>query len=133
MFVNRMLNQDATPALEQLIRFTGKRQRLLAENIANVDVPNYRQKDLSVRRFEQMLGKALEDRGRPGGTEAKFADLSLEIENPTRGILSHDGNNRSMEELMTDEAKNGMMHNLAIELLRKQFQQLDMALKERVA
>ena len=37
-----------------------------------------------------------------------------------------------MENLATDLAKNAMMHNLAIELLRKQFQQMDMALKEKV-
>ena len=37
-----------------------------------------------------------------------------------------------MEQLTTDLAKNAMMHNLAIELLRKQFQQMEMALKEKV-
>jgi flagellar basal body rod protein FlgB len=57
---------------------------------------------------------------------------SSEVENPVQGILFHDGNNRSMEQLATDLAKNAMMHNLAIELLRKQFQQMDMALKEKV-
>ena len=56
-----------------------------------------------------------------------------EVEHPTNGILSHDGNNRSMESLMSDQAKNGMLHNMIIELLRKQFQQMDMALKERVS
>jgi len=30
---------------------------------------------------------------------------------------------------MSDQAKNAMMHNLAIELLRHQFQQIQMALK----
>jgi flagellar basal body rod protein FlgB len=33
---------------------------------------------------------------------------------------------------MSDQAKNAMMHNMVIEMLRKQYQQLDMALKERV-
>jgi hypothetical protein len=37
-----------------------------------------------------------------------------------------------MEQLMADQAKNAMMHNLAVELLRKQFQSLELALKERV-
>ena len=49
------------------------------------------------------------------------------------GILSYDGNNRSMESLMSDISKNGILHNMIIELLRKQFQQMDMALKERVS
>ena len=37
-------------------------------------------------------------------------------------MLFHDGDNRSMEQLMSDQAKNALMHNLVIELLRKQFQ-----------
>ena len=48
-------------------------------------------------------------------------------------MLYHDGNNRSTEQLMSDQAKNAMMHNLAIELLRKQYQSLEMALRERVS
>jgi hypothetical protein len=37
-----------------------------------------------------------------------------------------------MEQLMTDQAKNALLHNVAIELLRKQFGALEAALKERV-
>jgi flagellar basal body rod protein FlgB len=63
---------------------------------------------------------------------ASFDDIQSSVENPVRGILFHDRNSRSMEHLATDLAKNAMMHNLAIELLRKQFQQMEMALKEKV-
>ena len=52
--------------------------------------------------------------------------------NPEAGILFHDGNNRSMEELASSLAKNALMHNVAIELLRKQFSAMEMALKERI-
>ena len=34
---------------------------------------------------------------------------------------------------MSDQAKNALMHNLAAELLRKQFAGIEQALKERVA
>ena len=37
-----------------------------------------------------------------------------------------------MEQLMSDQAKNALLHNMAIELLRKQFSTMEMALKERV-
>ena len=32
---------------------------------------------------------------------------------------------------MSDQAKNALMHNLVIELLRKQFQTMEMALKDK--
>ena len=63
----------------------------------------------------------------------RFDDISAEVENPAKGILFHDGNNRSMEQLMTDNAKNALMHNLVVELLRRQYQTMDMALKEQVS
>ena len=74
----------------------------------------------------------VDQRGAAGPGGANFDDVAGELESPQRGILFHDGNNRSMEQLMADQAKNAMMHNLAVELLRKQFQTMEMALKERV-
>ena len=134
MFVERLLDQGNAPLLEQMLRFTAARHRLIAENVVNVDTPDYRQKDLSLEKFQALLRSRVGQRDEAGsGAEApSFDDVTTEVETPTRGILFHDGNNRSMEQLMADQAKNAMMHNLAVELLRKQFQAMEMALKERV-
>ena len=134
MFIQRLLDQGTAPVLEQTLRFAAARHRLIAENIVNVDTPEYRQKDLSVEGFQAMLRERVEDRREAGAGDERpgFGDVAAELETPTRGILFHDGNNRSMEQLMADQAKNAMMHNLVIELLRKQFQSLELALKERV-
>ena len=130
MLIEGLLNRGNGALLEQVVQFASARHNLLLENIANVDTPGYRQKDLSVGRFNALLAERVDERRQTGMTS--FGELSRAVENPTRGILFHDRNNRSMEQLATDLAKNGMMHNLAIELLRKQFLQLEMALKERV-
>ena len=131
MFIERLLNQGNAPLLEQVVRFAAQRHKLIAENVVNVSTPGYRQKDLSVERFQAMLADRADDRrhARPGSVG--FDDIQAEIEEPQRGILFHDGSNRSMEQLMADQAKNALMHNLAIELLRKQFKSLEMALSER--
>jgi flagellar basal-body rod protein FlgB len=131
MFIDRLLNDGSSPVLEQVIRFSAERHRLIAENIANVDTVDYRQKDLSVKKFQAVLRKQID--ARRAGRPMSFQDLRQQVENPSRGILFHDRNNRSMEQLATDLAKNAMMHNFAIELLRKQYQTVDMALKERLA
>lgn len=132
MFVERLLNQGNAPLLEQLVRFTAARHRLIAENIANVDTPGYRQKDLSVEGFQDLLRTRVDQRRRRAPGTVKFDDIEAKVNNPTHGILFHDRNNRSMERLASDLAKNAMMHNLAIELLRKQYMAMDAALKERV-
>jgi len=133
MFLEKLMNQTSAPVLEQMLQFTEARARLLSESVANVDTPGYRQKDLDVKKFEGMLRERVDRRDASDSRSTGFEDLTAEVQHPTTGILSHDGNNRSMESLMSDQAKNGMLHNMIIELLRKQFQQMDMALKERVS
>ena len=131
-FIDRLLDQGSAPLLEQTLRFTAARHRLIAENVVNVDTPGYQQKDLSVEKFNSLMQERVEQRREAGPAGVGFDDVTGELESPQRGILFHDGNNRSMEQLMADQAKNAMMHNLCVELLRKQFQALELALKERV-
>ncbi len=134
MFIDRLLNQGNAPLLESAVRFAAARQRVLVEDVANADTPNYQQKDLSPTKFQALLQERRDERdaaGTPAGS-VTFDDLNAKIENPTAGILYHDRNNRSMEQLMTDGVKNGMFHNMMTELLKRQFSTIEMALKERV-
>jgi flagellar basal-body rod protein FlgB len=119
--------------LEQELSFTDARQQVIADNIANADTPGYQQKDLSVDAFQTMLREKVEKQETAPPGSVDFTDIKQEVENPTSGILFHDGNNRSMEQMMTDNAKNALMHNLVVELLRQQYQTLQLALKERVS
>ena len=51
MFIEGLMNRGSGPLLEQVVQFAAARHNLILENIANVDTPNYRQKDMSVARF----------------------------------------------------------------------------------
>jgi len=130
MYLDRLFNQGSVPVLEQFAQFTDARANLLGEDIANVSTPNFIQKDFSLEQFQQVLRQKVqqENSGAPGGVQ--FDDISMDIQNPRNGILFHDGNNRSMEQLMSDQAKNALMHNLAIELLKNQYSQLETAIRE---
>jgi flagellar basal-body rod protein FlgB len=68
-----------------------------------------------------------------GPGQVRFDDISEEVDHPRSGILFHDGNNRSMEQIMSDNAKNALMHNVVVELLRQQYQTMQTALRERVS
>jgi flagellar basal-body rod protein FlgB len=132
MFLDRLLNDGNAPVLEAAVRFASSRHRLIAENVANVDTPGYVQKDLSQSKFQALLRRRVEERTRSLPGTVGFDDLSARVENPTAGILFHDRNNRSMEQLMTEGVKNALMHNMLAELLNKQFGSIEAALKERV-
>ena len=131
MFIDRLLNLGPAPVLERTLEFTDARQNILAEDVANVSTPNYQSKDLSFAGFQKMLRERVERRG--AGDDASFNDISAAIQHPNGGILFHDGNNRSMEQLMSDNAQNALTHNMAVEMLRRQFQTLDMALREKLS
>jgi len=133
MFLDRLLNQGSSPVLEQLLRFTDARQRLLGEDIVNASTPNFIQKDLSLEQFQALLAKKVQHQDDDGPGSVNFDDIESEIQHPRRGMLFHDGNNRSMDQLMSDQAKNALMHSLAVELLRQQYTTMEMALRERVS
>jgi len=130
MYLDRLLNQGSVPVLEQLATFTEARQSVLGEDVANISTPGYVQKDMSVDQFQQELAQRVQQADSAAPGSVRFDDISTDIQNPVNGILFHDGNNRSMEQLMSDQAKNALMHNLAIELLRSQYSQLETAIKE---
>jgi flagellar basal-body rod protein FlgB len=132
MFIERLINQGNAPLAERVMRFTSARHQLLLENVANVSTPGYRSKDLDQAAFyKQLQDRVAVRRSAPPGS-IEFDDIAgrkMEMD----GLLFHDQNNRSMEELMTQAAKNALMHNLAVELLRKQYSSMENALKERLS
>jgi len=127
MFIDDVIGGGTTQTLERMLRFTEARQNLLTEDVANASTPGYRQKDLSVESFQQELLARLQ-KGNDADSDAEDP-VDAAVEHPQVGILSHDGNNRSMEQLMTESAKNALTHNTVVELLRSQYQTLEMALK----
>lgn len=125
-------------ALEQVLSFTEARHEVLVNNLANVDTPGYRMRDLSVPEFQQRLKMALADRatgGRvsAGSSTAQPGSGRFEAVAATRQhIVFHDGNNRSIERQVVELTKNGMLHNMAVEILASQYRLLNAAVSERV-
>lgn len=133
MFIDRLINQGNAPLLEQWMRFTQARHRLIAQNVVNISTPGYTPVDLDEGKFTAMLRDRADARRNAAPGRVRFDDIGGDVEDADGGILFHDGQNRSMEQLMTDQARNALMHNMVVELLRRQFSSLEAALKERVS
>ena len=144
----RMFESTTLPALQQTLNFTERRHELLASNIANLDTPDYRARDLPVDRFRETLAESIEKAKHPspGNADASRSQTALndlfgkplERDDTASGprdtmepIVYHDGSDVSLERQVTEIAKNQGMHNLAVATMRSQFALLRAAITER--
>lgn len=133
---------DATtlPILQQVVSFTQARHQVLASNIANLDVPGYRAKDLPVGEFQRLLAEAIRQRHQPAAfrSPGEPDPISMaqklqpvELEDVPEMILYHDEGTKGLEYQVNEMLKNQMQHNLAVALMTHQFNLLRAAINER--
>lgn len=146
-----LFDSTPIPLLEQVVNFTESRHGVLAGNIANLDTPGYRTRDLSPQLFQQRLKDALEtsrsQSPRDGvGSYGNYGPLSNadmrvregrfqalhHVADSLKGILRHDENNVGLERQVNEMVKNQVEHNLAVSVMTAQFRLLRAAVTERV-
>ena len=133
-----LLQSTSIPVLEQVVQFSQMRHGILAGNLANLDTPGYKVRDLSPERFEERLAAAIEERRNHGSTlspseRAFVKDDFREVKESFKSILYHDESNVSLEHQITEMAKNQAQHNLALTIMTSQFRLLQAAISEQVA
>jgi flagellar basal-body rod protein FlgB len=133
-----ILQSSTVPVLEQVVSFHQSRHTILASNIANMDTPGYRVRDLSADKFHEKLQHAIETRHEKpvqfsSGQVFDPADSAMrEVKESMTGILFHDDSDVSIEQQVAEISKNQGQHNLALSILVHQFQLLQAAVSERV-
>ena len=145
-----IFDSTTIPVLEQVVQFAQARHHVLAGNVANLDTPGYRVRDLSVEDFQERLQEAIRARHRPRGTgpagqfvspgepgyfdrPAPGRDVPMaEVARNAKSILYHDDSNVGIEHQVTEMVKNQMQHNLALTIMTSQFRLLEAAISERV-
>jgi flagellar basal-body rod protein FlgB len=151
--LNTLFNNTSVPLLEQVVDFTEARHGVLAGNIANLDTPGYKTRDLSPQLFQEKLREAVEASharrasGDGYGNYGSYPSQSTDpvghvdrnfsvfdhVKDSYKSILRHDGVNVSMENQINQVVKNQQEHNLAVNILSSQFRLLRAAISERVA
>ena len=148
--ISSMFNASSLPVLEQVVNFTEARHGVLAGNIANLDTPGYKTRDLSPQLFQERLQQAIETRRQPDSQryegdpfatpeqqaihrEKRELAAMRKVEESMKSILRHDQVDVSMEEQVNEIVKNQQEHNLAIGIMSAQFRLLRAAITERVA
>ncbi|MHC4176989.1 MAG: flagellar basal body rod protein FlgB [Planctomycetota bacterium] len=133
-----MFQSTTIPVLQQVVNFAQARHTVLAGNIANLDTPGYKVRDLSVEDFQERLQAAVQRQRRPavwrspGEPRSRHEMTLAEISKNPKSILYHDKSNVGVEHQVTEMVKNQLQHNLALSLLTSQLRLLQTAISERV-
>ncbi|MEX2176798.1 MAG: flagellar basal body rod protein FlgB [Pirellulaceae bacterium] len=126
------------PALGEVLNFAQSRHTVLAGNIANVNTPGYRTRDLSQVAFQEKLKEAIaraRDTGRPmspGQAQSDDGEAMREVRTSLENLLYHDDTNLDLEKQVAEINKNQLLHNFALTVMTDQFALLESAISERV-
>ena len=144
MYLSDLANRGNIPVLEKVMAFAEARHVVIANNIANIDNPDYLAKQLNPEMFQQTLRRAVNERSGDTGKGLEIAtndevrlDESGQLivtpqEKPVNNILFHDGTNASIETEMTNLAQNSLAYKMASQLLQNSFSGLEKAIRGRV-
>lgn len=117
--------------LEYGLQYATLKNKTIAHNIANVDTPNYKAKDVS---FKKLLSEQNEKPIRAYKTDERHFDFT--IKQPTHGVYSyenyqyrHNGNGVDMDKEMSELAKNTIYYNALIDRVNGKFNSLNTAIK----
>ncbi len=130
-----IFNNTTIPALEQTMAFSQHRHELLAGNVANLDTPNYRARDLDLGDFQNALAESIDRARHTPASQAVSPttrdDIYAGPRAATEQVVFHDNSDVSLERQVTELAKNQHMHSLAVTTMRSQFNLLRAAITER--
>jgi flagellar basal-body rod protein FlgB len=112
--------------LENSLKYATIKQKVIAQNIANVDTPNYKAKEVLKPSFQSELKVAMQ----ANRTDARHLSFSNSTE--TRGSVvsrpnsqyNHNGNSVDIDKEMSELAENQIYYNALIERINGKFNSL---------
>jgi len=128
-----MIDTPLMRGLERVLDVSAYRHQVIASNLANVDTPGYRTRD--VREFAGEIEQAMAggDEPAPPGISfagATFARMSFApVTHKLRGLLERpDGNNVSVERESLLLAQNQLRFQVAVAFLKSEFHTMSSAI-----
>jgi flagellar basal-body rod protein FlgB len=113
---------DVLRILETGLKGVGLRQAVIANNIANLETPGFRRRDVL---FDQVLADAIEDN--------KVADLDENeawVFTPGTTPVGANGNDVNLDVEVGELLKNGALYKTYIRLLGRMYRQFDLAIRD---
>lgn len=111
---------SVTDLLNAGIKAENLRQKTIANNIANLETPDYRRIDV---KFEELLAKSLDSSG-----SVDLSEIEPVIYRPQKTPVKSNGNDVNLESEVGQMVKNTLRHTAYIRLLSKKYKQIELAI-----
>ncbi len=107
--------------LEDYLRLTSSREQVIASNMANIDTPGYRTRDIDFSKELDRAMQANEDGASSLGSHPRMEPTSYEV----RGLMERaDGNNIDLDREGMLLAEVQLQHQLGVQLVKSYFHTL---------
>jgi flagellar basal-body rod protein FlgB len=113
--------------LSSMLDFRAEKHKVIVSNIANIDTPAYKQKDLV---FEKNLTEAMTMGNQLQMTRTHNKHFNAMQEKGGNFRIEQSGDTVEIDKAMTDLAENNLMYNLTAELLLRKFNSIKTVLNE---
>jgi flagellar basal-body rod protein FlgB len=124
-----LFNDPTISALTRFLDVNVFRSELVMSNMANIDTPGYRTRDVNFSQEMERAGSGSDGEDGNGGN-LQYASLTP-MSRPVQGLIERpDGNNVSMERESLLLADTQMRFNAGVQLLRDKFKMLNSAIHE---
>jgi len=122
---------DTFTVLENALDFSTVKNRAISSNIANIDTPNYKTKDVSFKNMLDNESRTFE----ANRTNSKHIPFNQTQQAPYQFVTnnntaySHNGNNVDVDKEMADLAKNQIYYNALVDRISGKFSSLQTVLR----
>ena len=122
-----MIETPLMRGLERVLDRSAFRHQVIATNLANVDTPGFRTRD--VREFAGEIEQAMAGEEPPFAGSALAGSAFTPVAHGVRGLLERpDGNNVSVERESLLLAQNQLRFQVAVQFLKSEFHRLSTAI-----
>jgi flagellar basal-body rod protein FlgB len=115
---------DVARVLQTAIEGANLRQKVIANNIANVETPGYRRRESL---FEMIMADAIED-----GNAADLHENEAWVFTPRTTPVGEGGNDVQLDSEVGDLVHNSLMYKTYVRLLGRTYRQMDMAIRDEL-
>ncbi|HJV17970.1 MAG TPA: flagellar basal body rod protein FlgB [Bacillales bacterium] len=114
-------------SLDHALNYSSLKQKVISQNIANVDTPNYKAKDV---RFKKIFQDEINQNFNTFRTDPRHLDFSNDSNSQSELVVrknveyNNNGNSVDIDQEMSDLATNQIYYNALVEQLNSKFSML---------